>query len=92
MNRFYVGQKLRCLNNYGWCHDHFEHIELPGPNHNEEVTCIGYAKEGYVLLKEHAYDPSGFTESEFEPIEELKLPLISYSKVLEKERELVGVN
>lgn len=83
---FYVGQKLVCVAPaWGCWRSHITHASVRGPRKGTVVTCDGFDETGCVLLKEYQLNPAeGFECIHFRPVQEQKLALVTYSKVLEE--------
>ena len=88
---FYVGQKIICIvdtsHEYMWVYENGS--PAPGPQKDEPVTCDGYDSNQRVLLREYKIG-EGYNPSAFVPAQQLKFPLMKYTKVIEK--ELVSEN
>jgi len=83
--KYFVGQKLICINECGWIN--FDNSISTGPAENETVTFMGFGPEGGLVLK--GYEDEWYSE-EFVPSQESELKTISYSKIIEK--ELISLN
>jgi hypothetical protein len=94
MKKFYVGQKVRCIVHPGetWKIQRLFYLEVvPGPKFDDICTVRGHDGNGDLLLV--GYDiGEGYDKDEFQPAEMVGLPLVTYSKVMEKEAELIIAN
>jgi hypothetical protein len=89
---FYIGQKVICITSGIW---HHEQTGEPcnGPKRNDMCTVRGYEDiktYGYEFPLLVGYDDEGFDYRGFKPLQELKIPFMEYSKIVEK--ELVSAN
>ncbi len=89
---FYIGQKVICITSSQWYNEQTGE-PCSGPKRNDICTIIGYENVnlyGYEFPLLEGYDNEGFEYRNFKPAQELKFPLMKYSKVIEE--ELVSAN
>jgi hypothetical protein len=86
--------KAVCISkNDGWWHEGT--IKVPGPSYNETVTVLSVQycyihNKWFVTLKEYpTIDQDGYIASAFAPVKENRFPLITLSKIVEKESDKV---
>jgi len=93
---FYTGQKIVCVAPDGDWYDSNDNV-VAGPKNKEVVTCVGcYFKQDYGwavnLLEYPAIDPNDYFDIIwkeknmllFVPVQNQKLKLVSFSKVVEE--------
>jgi hypothetical protein len=95
--KFYIGQKIVCINDSNQNNETIIKI-LNKVKEKEVYTVRGFSLIGGILLKEfiHGFHytnhEAGFHEDRFNVVQESKFPSLTWSKVLEKESQLISMN
>ncbi len=79
---FYVGQKVICIDGSQW-YDSTTGYPVNGPEQDKVYTISGFDDD---YLKLNGFDQEdSFCPKYFRPLEQLKFPLMKYSKVMEEQ-------